>query len=151
MTTIFKEDQEAGLRCGMNDLGRLFLGDTRHGICLYVMADTPENREKLLADFDYSVDQRKQRQEPPKKMQPPEWQDADYKFQVNAAHVKAIYDDMEAKLRKFGRRTPGHGLDVPSFLSGVSSALYIISANYNRVADWCHIQEVDRHYFDQDE
>lgn len=151
MTTIFKEDQEAGLRCGVNDLGRLFLGDTRHGICLYDMADTPENREKLLSDFDYSVTQRIKSFEPPKKMQAPEWEALDYKFQVNVAHVKAIYDDMDAKLRRFGRRTAGSGLDVPSFLSGVSSVLFIISANFNRVSDWCHMQEVARHYFDQDE
>lgn len=151
MTYIFKEDQQAGLRCGVNDMGRLFMGDTLHGICLYDMEDTPENREKLLSDFDYSATQRIKSFEPPKKMQAPEWEALDYKFQVNAAHVKAIYDDMDAKLRRFGRRAPGRGLDVPSFLSGVSSALFIISANFNRVSDWCHMQEVARHYFDQDE
>lgn len=151
MSTILKEDQRTGFRCGVNDMGRLFMSDTQDGGCLYELADTKENREKLLADFYYSVGLRKNREEPPKKMHPREWSSVDYKFQVNAAHVKAIYDDMEAKLRQFGRRTPGDGLDVPSFLSGVSSALFIISANYNRVADWCHIQEVDRHFLDQDE
>lgn len=47
--TIFKENKETGLQCGLNDYGELFLGDNYSG---YNLPDTPENRERVLADFD---------------------------------------------------------------------------------------------------
>ena len=47
--TIFKENKKTGLQCGINDYGDLFLGDDRSG---YNLADTPQNREYILTDFD---------------------------------------------------------------------------------------------------
>lgn len=46
---IFKENKETGLQCGVNEYGELFLGDNQSG---YNLADTPENREYILADFE---------------------------------------------------------------------------------------------------
>lgn len=40
--TIWRKDEETGLRCGINDFGELFLN----------LPDTPENREYILNDFD---------------------------------------------------------------------------------------------------
>lgn len=48
--TIFKEDKVRGIACGINDSGELFVGGNRSG---YNLPDTPENREKVLKDFDY--------------------------------------------------------------------------------------------------
>ena len=48
--TIFKENEKTGLQCGVNDYGELFLGDNKSG---YNLRDTPENRERIVADFDY--------------------------------------------------------------------------------------------------
>ena len=39
---ILRRDPGTGIQCGVNDLGKLFLGDV---CCWYNMADTPENRE----------------------------------------------------------------------------------------------------------
>ena len=36
--------------CGINSDGDLFLGDDRSG---YNLPDTPENRDFILADFEY--------------------------------------------------------------------------------------------------
>ena len=47
--TIFKENKETGLMCGVNEYGELFLGDNQSG---YNLPDTPENREYILADFE---------------------------------------------------------------------------------------------------
>ena len=47
---IFKENKETGLQCGVNDYGEVFLDDNRSG---YNLPDTPENRERVIADFDY--------------------------------------------------------------------------------------------------
>ena len=90
MAEIIKEDKQAGFRCGVNDMGELYMADTRFHSCCYTLEDTPENRERLLADFDYSVEQRNRMQEPPTLMKNGEWMGLDYKFQVNAAHVAAI-------------------------------------------------------------
>ena len=144
---IFRRDEQTGIQCGINDLGRLFIGDK---LCWYNMENTPENREKLLADFEESVEQRKAAQLPAKVT----FQEAaslDYKFQVNAAHIKAIYDELDGQLKRYGRRHDAAGIEVSSFLAGAKAALSVISANTNRIWDWCHIQEVDRRYFDQDE
>jgi hypothetical protein len=46
---IFKEDSRTGVSCGLNDFGELFIGNSRSG---YNLPDTPENREKILKDFD---------------------------------------------------------------------------------------------------
>lgn len=46
---IFKENKKTGLACGINDYGELFLGDNKSGCNL---PDTPENRERILRDFD---------------------------------------------------------------------------------------------------
>lgn len=46
---IFREDKETGISCGVNDLGDLFLGDSKSG---YTMKNTPENRDYILADFN---------------------------------------------------------------------------------------------------
>ena len=144
---IFRRDEQTGIQCGINYLGRLFIGDR---LCWYNMEDTPANREKLLADFEESVEQRKAAQLPAKVT----FQEAaslDYKFQVNAAHIKAIYDELDGQLKRYGRRHDAAGIEVSSFLAGVKAALSVISANTNRIWDWCHLQEVDRRYFDQDE
>ena len=147
MTEILKRDEQTGIQCGINDLGRLFIGDT---LCWYNMEDTPENREKLLADFEYSVNQKKEA-ETPAKMAHSQWTGADYKFQVNAAHVSAIYDELDASLKRYGRRTDGGGIEVASFLCGVSAAIRVIAANVTRVEDWCGIQTAERRYFAVDE
>ena len=144
---IFRRDEQTGIQCGINDMGRLFIGDR---LCWYNMEDTPENREKLLADFYESVEQRKAADNPAK-VTFREAASVDYKFQVNAAHVKAIYDDLDIKLKQYGRRPDGALIEVSSFLAGVKAAFSVIAANTNHVWDWCHIQEVDRSYFDQDE
>lgn len=144
---IFRRDKQTGIQCGINDMGRLFIGDN---LCWYNMEDTPENREKLLADFEYAVKQKKE-QDNPHKMTPVEWQSVDYKFQVNAAHVKAIYDDLDGELKRYGRRPDGAGIEVSSFLAGAKAALSVIAANTPHVWDWCHLQEVSRRYFDADE
>lgn len=47
---IFKEDSRTGVSCGLNDFGELFCGNARSG---YNLPDTPENRDKVLSDFDY--------------------------------------------------------------------------------------------------
>lgn len=47
--TIFKENQKTNLQCGINDDGVLFLGDNVSG---YNLSDTPENRNRILSDFD---------------------------------------------------------------------------------------------------
>ena len=109
-----------------------------------------ENREKLLADFEYSVNQKKEA-ETPAKMAHSQWTGADYKFQVNAAHVAAIYDDLDGELKRYGRRPDGAGIEVSSFLAGAKAALSVIAANTPHVWDWCHLQEVSRRYFDADE
>ena len=147
MNEIFRRDEQTGIQCGINDLGRLFIGDT---LCWYNMEDTPENREKLLADFEYSVNQKKEA-ETPAKMAHSQWTGADYKFQVNAAHVAAIYDDLDGELKRYGRRPDGAGIEVSSFLAGAKAALSVIAANTPHVWDWCHLQEVSRRYFDADE
>ena len=48
--TIFKENKNTKLQCGINDFGELFLGDDRSG---YNLPDTDENRERIIADFDF--------------------------------------------------------------------------------------------------
>lgn len=144
---IFCRDEQTGIQCGINDLGRLFIGDT---LCWYNMEDTPENREKLLADFEASVEQRKAADNPAK-VTFQEATSVDYKFQVNAAHVKAIYDILDKEIKRCGRQTDRAGIEVSSFLCGVEAALSVIAANTSKVWDWCHIQRMDRGYFDQDE
>nr|DAT40099.1 MAG TPA: hypothetical protein [Caudoviricetes sp.] len=47
---IFKQDARTGVSCGVNDFGEVFCGDDRSGCTL---PDTPENREYVLADFDF--------------------------------------------------------------------------------------------------
>lgn len=47
---IFKENKKTGLACGINNDGDLFLGNKSSG---YNLRDTPQNREKILRDFDY--------------------------------------------------------------------------------------------------
>lgn len=148
MTEILKRDEQTGIQCGVNDMGKLFLGDA---VCWYNMEDTPENREKLLADFEYSVQQKREAQKPPRVMACGEWNNIDYKFQVNAAHVAEIYDDLDAELKRYGRRADGAGIEVSSFLAGAKAALQVIAANTAHVWDWCHHQEVSRRYFDADE
>ena len=46
---IFKENKATGLACGLNEEGDLFLGDSQSG---YNLPDTPENRERVLRDFE---------------------------------------------------------------------------------------------------
>ena len=41
---IFKENKKTGLQCGINDYGSG-----------YNLTDTPENREHILVDFDYTT------------------------------------------------------------------------------------------------
>ena len=38
---IFRRDEQTGIQCGINDMGRLFIGDR---LCWYNMENTPENR-----------------------------------------------------------------------------------------------------------
>lgn len=144
---IFCRDEQTGIQCGVNDMGDLYLADISRHTCCYTMEDTPENREKLLADFEASVEQRKAAQIP-EKVTFQEAASVDYKFQVNAAHVSAIYEDLDAQLSRYGRRKDAAGIEVSSFLAGVKTVLGIIAANSPRVWDWCHMQEVNRHYFD---
>ncbi len=80
-----------------------------------------------------------------------EWMSVDYKFQVNAAHVSAIYDELDASLKRYGRRPDAGGIEVSSFLCGVSAALRVIAANVTHVDDWCGIQTAERRYFEVDE
>lgn len=47
--TLFQENKETGLQCGINDDGDLFVGDNRSG---YSLPDTPENREYVIKDFE---------------------------------------------------------------------------------------------------
>ena len=44
-----------GLKCGINAYGDLFLGDDKSG---YNLRDTPENRERILKDFEYYAERR---------------------------------------------------------------------------------------------
>lgn len=147
MAGILKRDEQTGIQYGVNDMGQLFIGDR---LCWFTAEDTPENREKMLAEWEYSVEQKREA-ETPAKMAPGQWTGADYKFQVNAAHVAAIYDDLDGELKRYGRRADGAGIEVSSFLAGVKAALSVIAANTPHVWDWCHHQEVSRRYFDQDE
>lgn len=137
MTTIFQRDDQTGIQCGINDAGDLFIGDA---VCWRTMPDTSENRERLLLDWSYSVDQKKEAQKAPKVMYAVEWAAIDYKFQTNAAHVAAIYDDLERKLREgfMGKE------EIPAFLDGVKTALFILSANSSMVFEWCHSEEFNR-------
>ncbi|MDL2318778.1 hypothetical protein LJC74_06885 [Eubacteriales bacterium OttesenSCG-928-A19] len=48
--TIWKTDEKTGIQCGINDRGELFLGNDSSG---YNLDDTPENRGRVLRDFDY--------------------------------------------------------------------------------------------------
>ena len=148
VTRIFQRDEQTGIQCGINDLGRLFLGDR---LCWYNMEDTPENREKLLAAYEEAVAQKRQAAPEKNLFKPSEWQSAEFKFQVNAAHVAAIYDDLDSQLRRYGRRPDAAGVEVSSFLAGAKAALGIIAANTPRVWDWCHVQEVARRYFDSED
>ena len=52
--TVFRENKKTGLRCGITDTGILFLGDNRSG---YNLRDTPENRDRIMRDFDYYNDE----------------------------------------------------------------------------------------------
>lgn len=137
MNTILQRDDQTGIQCGINGAGDLFIGDA---VCWRTMPDTPENREMLLLDWSYSVEQKKAAQKPPKVMQAGEWLAVDYKFQTNAAHVAAIYDELERKLQE---RSMARG-EIPAFLDGVKTALRIVSANSGRVFEWCHMEEFNR-------
>lgn len=137
MNTILQRDDATGIQCGINGAGDLFIGDA---VCWRTMPDTPENREMLLLDWSYSVYQNKEAQKPPKVMQAGEWAAIDYKFQTNAAHVAAIYDELERKLQE---RSRSRG-EIPAFLDGVRTALRVVSANVSRVLEWCHIEEFIR-------
>lgn len=148
MAEIFKRDEQTGIQCGINDMGKLFLGDR---LCWYNLEDTPGNREKLLADWAYAVKQQQEAENPPEIMGPEEWTGLGYKFQVNAAHVSAIYDELDSSLKRNGRRPDAGGVEVSSFLAGVMAALRVVSANVTHVEDWCHIQTTARRYFDQEE
>lgn len=147
MAEILKRDEQTGIQYGVNDLGQLFIGDR---LCWFTAEDTPENREKMLAEWEYSVEQKREA-ETPAKMAPNQWTGADYKFQVNAAHVAAIYDELDGELKRYGRRHDSAGIEVSSFLAGAKAALSVIAANTPHVWDWCHVQEVARRYFDADE
>lgn len=46
--TILKKDGR--FECGINDDGELYLSNDGNG---YNLQDTPENRERIFADFDY--------------------------------------------------------------------------------------------------
>ena len=50
LMTIFAENKQTGLQCGINDYGELFLGNNNSG---YNLPDTPENRELIMNDFEY--------------------------------------------------------------------------------------------------
>ena len=45
---IFEENTQTGLSCGINDDGKLFLGDDKSG---YNLPDTPANRERIKEEF----------------------------------------------------------------------------------------------------
>lgn len=137
MKTIFRRDGQTGIQCGINDAGDLFIGDA---VCWRTMPDTPENRDWVLQDWAYSVEQKKAAQELAKIMTAGEWLAVDYKFQTNAAHVAAIYDELERKLREGSRGKA----EIPAFLDGVKTVLFIVSANSARVLDWCHSEEFKR-------
>lgn len=47
---IFKQDARTGVSCGVNNFGEVFCGNDRSG---YTLPDTLENREYVLADFDF--------------------------------------------------------------------------------------------------
>jgi len=47
---IFRENTQTGLKCGVNDDGDLFLGNSKTG---YNLPNTPENLFFVLTDFDY--------------------------------------------------------------------------------------------------
>lgn len=47
---IFKEDIRTGVSCGLNDFGELFFGNSHSG---YNLPDTPDNRARVLADFNF--------------------------------------------------------------------------------------------------
>ena len=49
---IFREDKATGISCGINDYGELFCGGNMSG---YNLPDTPENRDQIIADFEYWV------------------------------------------------------------------------------------------------
>ncbi|MBQ3159426.1 MAG: hypothetical protein IJC00_03110 [Clostridia bacterium] len=148
MAEILKRDEQTGIQYGVNDMGQLFIGDR---LCWFTAEDTPENREKMLAEFEYSVQQKREAQKPPRVMACGEWNNIDYKFQVNAAHIAAIYDELDGQLKRYGRRHDAAGIEVSSFLAGAKAALQVIAANTPHVWDWCHLQEVNRRYFDVDE
>lgn len=48
--TIFKENKETGLSCGINDNGDLFLGDKESG---YNLPYSEENKLFVLNDFEF--------------------------------------------------------------------------------------------------
>lgn len=48
--TVFKRNEKTGLECGINAYGELYLGDNESG---YNLPNTPENKARILADFDY--------------------------------------------------------------------------------------------------
>ena len=148
MAEILKRDEQTGIQYGVNDMGQLFIGDR---LCWFTAEDTPENREKMLAEFEYSVQQKREAQKPPRVRACGEWNNIDYKFQVNAAHIAAIYDELDGQLKRYGRRHDAAGIEVSSFLAGAKAALQVIAANTPHVWDWCHLQEVNRRYFDVDE
>ena len=148
MAEILKRDEQTGIQYGVNEMGQLFIGDR---LCWFTAEDTPENREKMLAEFEYSVQQKREAQKPPRVMACGEWNNIDYKFQVNAAHIAAIYDELDGQLKRYGRRHDAAGIEVSSFLAGAKAALQVIAANTPHVWDWCHLQEVNRRYFDVDE
>ena len=137
MRTILKRDDATGIQCGINGADELFLGDS---ICWYTIPDTPENRERVLQEWAYSVEQKKAAQEPPKIMTAGEWTAIDYKFQTNRAHVAAIYDELEKDLQEGSRLK----VEIPAFIDGVKTALRVVSANVSRVLEWCHAEEFNR-------
>lgn len=137
MNTILKRDDQTGIQCGINGADELFLGDS---ICWYTMPDTPENRERVLQEWAYSVEQKKAAQEPPKILTAGEWSAIDYKFQTNRAHVAAIYDELEKDLQEGSRLM----VEIPAFIDGVKTALRVVSANVSRVFEWCHAEEFNR-------
>lgn len=49
---IFREDKSLQLECGINDDGDLFMSQGRSG---YNLPDTDENRDYVIADFEWHV------------------------------------------------------------------------------------------------
>lgn len=47
---VFAEDFKTGISCGINVDGDLFLGSNDSG---YNLPDTPENRTRIMADFEF--------------------------------------------------------------------------------------------------